>query len=283
MNVAGVLEIDEASADIEAKLIRGIAQVFAEPEQPAEESSSGDPAFVGKKPLNLKLAKNNQVSFSVKEGIVTHDGLSFGLPELLPNLQIQSHGDVGFDSTLDFQLDLEIPFDKMGDEGGLAALGSPAISVPVTGTFEEPEIGIGDRQLVRGFVRNAVLSFTDDEVDVQPWLDRLAEKGLLKDRLKRRRDESDVLDSSSVETEPRPEGKTENLAEPSNANSGSGTSVNAPAKNDGLLDRLRQRRQETRERRAEEKGTEVDAGNEEGGKPGRKFFGRRNEKESDPR
>lgn len=293
MDVDGVLKINEASADLEAKLIRSIAQAFAEPKEP----TGGDSNTEEQKTLNVKLAKNNVIDFSIKEGIVHHEGLAFGLPDVLPNMLLQSQGDVGFDSTLDFQLALEIPFEKMGESEFLNKMGSPALTVPITGTFEEPNIGIGDRQLVRGFVRDAVLGMTDDQVDVQPWLDKLAESGLLKDRMKRRKKkmgedsrgaDSTVADSTGGNTSDGNASGEETLS--SEAGDPAVNAPNADTKTDeaagsvegdsekGLLDRLRQRRQEAKENRARSKGeeeaSEAEAEGEEERR--RKFFGRRN-------
>ena len=215
LDLSGTLSLHAVTAEIEAPMIRGLTQAIG------QLTENGIP-------LHVQIANESNVAFQAKDGVVTHNGLSFGLPKVLPSLVLTSGGDVGLDGMLDFQIAASIPFKDMGQEDLLQKLGAPTLSVPVTGTFDEPKVEIGKGKAVAGLARDVVSSLTDGEVDVAPILEKVGELGLL-EKLKERRAQKELEKQSE----------------------GNGA-VDEPTKRDGLFNRLKRlREQRAKDRDAE--------------------------------
>ena len=204
MEVEGSIEIEDAHANVQAGLLKAIAGVFVRHSETEElESGEQEPAEVlednDSVPMVLNIAQDSALEFSVSNQIIHHEGFSFGLPDLLPNVRLTSNGDVGFDESLDFEIGLTLPFEKMGDGGLLAKMGAPSLKLPVGGTFSEPEVGIGQGKLVGGLIRDLVDSVSNGAVDAEPFLQRLKEMDLLKNRS----EPTDAEESTKSEDSPR--------------------------------------------------------------------------------
>ncbi|MFK7738559.1 MAG: hypothetical protein AB8B50_21220 [Pirellulaceae bacterium] len=174
MELDGSLIIEEASANIQAPLLRKLVGAIGSDDEQSEQSDQ---------PQVLELASQSCIEFEVADGRAYHEGLKFGLTDILPNTLLTSEGSVGFDETLDFEVGLEIPFDKMGDGPLLAKIGTPKLTIPVTGTFQEPQVAIGKGKAVGSLIRDVVRSATDDQIDPAPLLEKIGELGLLKGKL----------------------------------------------------------------------------------------------------
>ena len=112
-------------------------------------------------PTQVRLADESQVSFVVADGVVSHQGLAFGLPEISDELVIETHGSVGFDKQLDLEATIPLPFHMLGDGVIAQALGSETLYVPIKGTLDSPEIRFdSDGQIANlvGKVANPLLS-----------------------------------------------------------------------------------------------------------------------------
>ena len=112
-------------------------------------------------PTKVQLADNSAVEFVVANGVVSHRGLAFGLPEISDELVIETHGLVGFDKRLDLEAKVPLPFHLLGDGAIAQALGSETLYVPITGTLDEPEMRLdSDGQVAKliGKVANPLIS-----------------------------------------------------------------------------------------------------------------------------
>ncbi len=223
--ISGTLSLHAVNAEIETPLIQNLTKAIG------HVTENGVP-------LNLQIADESVVSFAVKDRVVTHSGLSFGLPKVLPSLVLTSGGDVGLDGTLDFQIAAAIPFENMGEAALLQKLGAPELAVPVRGTFAEPKIEIGKGKAIAGLAQEVVESATNGNVDIGPLLEKVGELELL-EKLKQRRTQKNEEEEEFEISIPPLVAEDEPM-------------VNEEAeeqKREGILSRIRKRR----EQRAQEK------------------------------
>jgi hypothetical protein len=96
----------------------------------------------GKKPSEvLRLAKNSELRFQVRDGRMYHEGVRVGFPDIDPQLQLTSHGSVGLDKTLDLFVELPRLDPALRKELGPA-------SCHITGTITDPTIAVENGSLV---------------------------------------------------------------------------------------------------------------------------------------
>ncbi len=135
------------------------------------------------RPTSIRIADESHVRFRLKDRLVAHEGLEFGVP--LPNgrrLDVQSSGTVGLDDrALDLQLALPIPADLPQDRPVLAALAGKTISLGVAGTLDEPRV------VFDGSIRQAAEQFALDLLERVPEI------------LERVRGERPVIPASATE------------------------------------------------------------------------------------
>jgi hypothetical protein len=92
----------------------------------------------GKKPSEVvRVVKNADVRFQVRDGRMYHEGLRFGFPDFSPDLIITSRGSVGFDKSLDFEL--EVPA-ILVDKKNLEIKKAAPVHFRVTGTIDKPTV-----------------------------------------------------------------------------------------------------------------------------------------------
>lgn len=206
-------------------------------------------------PMSVYLADNCEVAFAVADRVVSHEGLEFGLPRVLPELVLQTRGDIAFDQTLDLRLSAEIPFEKFGEGPVLQRLGSPELAVPVTGTFSAPKFDVGEGQVVKGLVSDLVRSLTDDQIDPAPLLDQIGSLGLLERRRERKAsreaeraaeeaaaEEREAEPAAAPEYQPPLEEFESDEAGPEEAPAEEAVAEDEPGERRGLIKRLRDRR-----------------------------------------
>ena len=104
-------------------------------------------------PDKIRLAHENRIDFVVANRRIQHRGMAIGLPSVSPDLVVRSAGSVGFDESLDLQLEVPLPFGLLG-KGMLAqALGNQMLKVPIKGTLQQPKAQFeGDGNLVSGLI-----------------------------------------------------------------------------------------------------------------------------------
>jgi hypothetical protein len=76
----------------------------------------------------VRLAKDAEIRFQVRDGRLYHEGLRIGLPDIDPSLQIASHGSVGLDKTLDLFVELPRLDEALRKEKDRPSVASPGPS-----------------------------------------------------------------------------------------------------------------------------------------------------------
>jgi hypothetical protein len=125
VELAGKLQLNQVSVSTKTPLIQAMVKVLAD--------------MYGKKPSDVvRVVKNADVRFRVRDGRVYHEGLRFGFPDFSPDLVITSRGSVGFDKSLDFVLAVpSILVDKKDLE---IKQGAAPVHFRVTGTIDKPVV-----------------------------------------------------------------------------------------------------------------------------------------------
>jgi hypothetical protein len=95
-------------------------------------------------PQSVRLADEADIHFFVKGDRVHHDGLAFGLPTVSPDLVIRTSGSVGFDRTLDMNVDVPIPLALLRDGPLFRKLSERPLRFHVGGTLDQPVLGLPD-------------------------------------------------------------------------------------------------------------------------------------------
>jgi hypothetical protein len=122
--LAGKLQLHEISVSTKTPLLQTLVKVLAD--------------MYGKKPSDVvRVVKNAEVRFQVREGRMYHEGLQFGFPDISPDLIIKSRGSVGFDKSLDFEL--EVP-SILVDKKAVDVKEGPPVRFRVTGTIDKPDV-----------------------------------------------------------------------------------------------------------------------------------------------
>jgi hypothetical protein len=93
-------------------------------------------------PTKVRIAEESKIRFRVRDRRVWHEGLAFGLPEVSPDLVIRTSGSVGIDESLDLIVEVPIPVDRVFDGPLAQQIGSRPLKLQVTGTLDEPDIGL---------------------------------------------------------------------------------------------------------------------------------------------
>jgi hypothetical protein len=122
MELAGKLQLHQVSVSVKTPLLETMVKVLAD--------------MYGKKASDVvRVVKNDEIRFQVRDGRLHHEGMRFGFPDFSPDLLITSRGSVGFDKSLD--LVLEVPA-VLVDKKNLEIKKAPPVHFRVTGTIEKP-------------------------------------------------------------------------------------------------------------------------------------------------
>jgi hypothetical protein len=122
VELAGKLQLHQVSVTVKTPLLETMVKVLAD--------------MYGKKPSEVvRVVKNADVRFKVRDGRMYHEDLRFGFPDFSPDLIITSRGSVGFDKSLDFVL--EVPAVLL-DKQNLEIKKAAHVHFRVTGTIDTP-------------------------------------------------------------------------------------------------------------------------------------------------
>ena len=122
LELAGRLQLHEISTSVETPLLSAMIKVLAD--------------LYGKAPSDVvRVVKDADVRFEVKEGRLFHEGLQVGFPDISPELLGTSRGSVGLDKSLDLVLEVPAALAKVADD-------APAdlIRFRITGTIDAPNV-----------------------------------------------------------------------------------------------------------------------------------------------
>jgi hypothetical protein len=122
VELSGKLQLHQIDVSTKTPLIQTLVKVLAD--------------MYGKKPSEVvRIVKNAEVRFQVRNGRMNHEGLRFGFPDISPDLIITSRGSVGFDKSLDFEL--EVP-SVLVDKKELEVKKAAPVHFRVTGSIDDP-------------------------------------------------------------------------------------------------------------------------------------------------
>ncbi len=170
-HVVGRLSIHDVTSGLKNPIVYQIANLVAR-------------LLKGQMPTAIRLADESIVDFELKDGRVSHTGLTFGLPEISDELLIRTHGSVGLDETLELIVEIPLPIDLIRDGPLAAALSKQTLKIPIRGTLAEPKVEFPrDGQLMRDVLTTLAGDLTDEaengEADLAEQLRELG--GLLQD------------------------------------------------------------------------------------------------------
>lgn len=89
----------------------------------------------------IVLVDGTVVDVRMADSVVSHEGLSLGLPRVDPRLQMESRGDVSLaDRSLDLMLAIPVPVEFLARRDAVRDVGVPKIGLPIRGTIAEPQL-----------------------------------------------------------------------------------------------------------------------------------------------
>lgn len=122
VELAGRLQLHDISTSVETPLLSAMVKVLAD--------------LYDKTPSEVvRVVKNADVSFEVKEERLFHEGLRIGFPDISPELLVTSRGSVGLDKSLDLVLEMPAVLAKVAE-------GTPSdlVRFRITGTIDSPNV-----------------------------------------------------------------------------------------------------------------------------------------------
>jgi hypothetical protein len=122
VELAGKLQLHQISVSPKTPLLQTMVKVLAD--------------RYGKKPSDVgRAVKSAEVRFQVKDGRMHHEGLRIGFPDISPDLLVTSRGSVGFDKSLDFELEVPSSF---ADKKDVEIKKRAPLRFRFTGTIDKP-------------------------------------------------------------------------------------------------------------------------------------------------
>ncbi|MFO0869584.1 MAG: hypothetical protein U0935_11685 [Pirellulales bacterium] len=132
-DVAGELRLHQVSAGSGSGTLARIAALAGK--------------FLGRDvPAKVKLADDTRIQFQLSQGRFHHEGLRFGLPDLGPDVQLESRGSVGLDRSLDLEVSIPIPARLVLDRPLFRQLSEQPLRLHVTGSLDEPQLALAEDQ-----------------------------------------------------------------------------------------------------------------------------------------
>jgi hypothetical protein len=124
VELSGKLQLYQITASTKTPLLQTLVKMVAD--------------MYGKKASDVvRIVKNADVRFQVRDGRMYHEGLRIGFPDISQDLLISSHGSVGFDKSLDFEL--SVP-GILVDKKELGIKKGDTVYFRVTGTIDKPVV-----------------------------------------------------------------------------------------------------------------------------------------------
>lgn len=90
---------------------------------------------------SIEVVNDTRVRFDVKDARVHHAGLVFVLPQWEDRVKLMTSGYVGFDESLELQVEIEVRSQRLQQNAVLAQLTRLPLGLRVTGTVDEPQLG----------------------------------------------------------------------------------------------------------------------------------------------
>jgi hypothetical protein len=122
VELAGKLQLIQISVATKTPLLQTMVKVLAD--------------MYGKKSSEVvRVVENDEVRFQVGQGRMFHDGLRIGFPDISPDLIVTSRGFVGFDKSLDLEVDVP---GILVDKKDLDIKKGDTVRFRVRGTIDKP-------------------------------------------------------------------------------------------------------------------------------------------------
>jgi hypothetical protein len=124
LDMSGKVQLHDVLTKVETPLLQAMVKVLAD--------------RFGKKPSEVvRVVKDTEVRFQVRNGRMYHEGLDLGFPDISPKLLVRSSGSVGLDKSLD--LVLEMPRVLL-DPQLRPELAADKVRFRITGTVDKPVV-----------------------------------------------------------------------------------------------------------------------------------------------
>ena len=91
-------------------------------------------------PDRLRVVEETKVVFHVADGRVHHDGFAMMLPHREASIDLRTTGSVGLDSSLDVQVEIDLPSGLLGQSKLAKQMCEQPIAMHVGGTLDEPVV-----------------------------------------------------------------------------------------------------------------------------------------------
>ncbi len=112
---------------------------------------------------SIHLADDSEIHFQIRDGMVWHDGVEFGLPRVSEDLVVRTSGSVAFDERMDLDIDIPMPLHLVADGPLAQALTDKSLTLKAKGTLSNPEVDVNDGDLVGRLVQELGQQFADGE------------------------------------------------------------------------------------------------------------------------
>ncbi len=122
---------------------------------------------------SIRLAKNSVVRFQVRNGLVWHEGLEIGLPEISPALLFRSRGSVSFNEELNLTISVPKPLYLISNGPIVHALSAKPLTLYAHGTISDPKWRLVNHNSAANVMstlrrEKPILSFIDGLVSPRP-------------------------------------------------------------------------------------------------------------------
>lgn len=128
--IAGVLTLHDVTAGLKNEVTRNLIMLAAEM------------MGLGEIPERIRLTDDARLDFRFQQGRLHHDGLAIVLPDELPGFSFQTSGSVGLDESIDLAISMQIPLSALDDNPLARQLSEAPVELRVTGTANNPQIGL---------------------------------------------------------------------------------------------------------------------------------------------
>jgi hypothetical protein len=259
MTVAGRVKLEQVKTGLKNPLLVEVAELVSK-------------LLKVRVPQTVEIADDTSVAFELRDGRVYHEGLVFWLPELSKDIKWQTSGTVGLDESLDLTVQAQLPLTLVHEGPLVQRLAQRPLKFNVTGTLKKPKLELfKDRNWITGLV-DALTSDPERESSPDPAAESADRAAVSADRAAVSADRAAVSAESEVDARDLETGDplTESIIE------AVGNAVDVltdPDRPTPLLDRMKQRREERLQKKAERRAEEEPASEDEKSEKPRLFRG----------
>lgn len=128
IDIAGTLQLHQVQTSMKDSIFRDLSALVAG-------------LLRVEMPDTMRIADGTEVRFELRDGRVYHEGLTFLLPQISPDMTWRTKGSVGLlDETLDLNVQAKLPFNLAGDGPLASRLAERPIEFQIGGTLDQPKL-----------------------------------------------------------------------------------------------------------------------------------------------